>query len=472
MTHNARDIEAQITTEADELTNTLNSTLPSTDIQAAVSGRDIELSGSLPEDQVDTVVEQYNELQGRRVVRSNFDTMITASPYTFNAVKGEDGSYEIKGYAADEESVDALGGSFSGTDASGIELAAGAPDNWNAAVESGAQALAGLQSGELSIVDNALNLNGAAASAEDRANAQNELSSLPDGYTKTVNISAPIEGPDFKADFDITKGLMISGASTEDGTAERIAEDLGAPIVDAKLTNDNSGSIEAVEPRLQVIRENINNFDTATTIVEGDVVKFSGQLTKSALSEDEIAAFKDSFAEGDSVDVSVVQPDEGAERTNVLNGQTEYYYDERGVWGEQMESPIEEVIVSSQECADELTAFMDDNQINFVTASAELGEGASDVLDELAPIIDSCLDDGKFSVVIGGHTDSDGSEEANLALSQARAETVLEGLAERGVNADLISAVGYGETDPIADNNTPEGKAQNRRTTFTWEKQN
>ena len=65
---------------------------------------------------------------------------------------------------------------------------------------------------------------------------------------------------------------------------------------------------------------------------------------------------------------------------------------------------------------------------------------------------------------IEGHTDSDGTPEANLKLSEKRAAAVKNYLVKKGVSADLLTAVGKGDTSPVADNETSEGKAQNRRT--------
>ncbi|WP_083791056.1 OmpA family protein [Thalassobium sp. R2A62] len=69
---------------------------------------------------------------------------------------------------------------------------------------------------------------------------------------------------------------------------------------------------------------------------------------------------------------------------------------------------------------------------------------------------------------MGGHTDSSGSDVTNNALSAARALAVRDALVARGVDAERISAQGYGESEPIATNETEEGRAANRRTTITW----
>jgi OOP family OmpA-OmpF porin len=66
-------------------------------------------------------------------------------------------------------------------------------------------------------------------------------------------------------------------------------------------------------------------------------------------------------------------------------------------------------------------------------------------------------------IEIGGHTDADGHESSNLKLSQRRADTVKNYLVKKGVPASRMTAKGYGELHPVADNKSPEGKAKNRR---------
>lgn len=66
-------------------------------------------------------------------------------------------------------------------------------------------------------------------------------------------------------------------------------------------------------------------------------------------------------------------------------------------------------------------------------------------------------------IVVEGHTDSQGSDSSNQALSERRAQAVVSFLVSRGVSAEQIRAQGLGESRPIADNNSPEGRANNRR---------
>jgi len=72
-----------------------------------------------------------------------------------------------------------------------------------------------------------------------------------------------------------------------------------------------------------------------------------------------------------------------------------------------------------------------------------------------------------LKVEIGGHTDNTGDERSNMELSKNRARAVMDYLIEKGMPRNAIKAVGYGESRPVANNNTPEGKKKNRRVELT-----
>lgn len=92
------------------------------------------------------------------------------------------------------------------------------------------------------------------------------------------------------------------------------------------------------------------------------------------------------------------------------------------------------------------------------------------IRDESKPALDRVAEALKenpdYRVRIEGHTDSISTVEYNLHLSQKRAEAVRDALIERGIPADRLEAIGYGKSRPIATNNTPEGRADNRRIEF------
>ena len=91
-------------------------------------------------------------------------------------------------------------------------------------------------------------------------------------------------------------------------------------------------------------------------------------------------------------------------------------------------------------------------------------ERSFQLLDQVAGILTARPD--LRLVRVEGHTDDRGSDSYNLDLSQRRAESVVSYLVSRGVEPQSLSPVGYGETQPIADNRSPEGRADNRRVEF------
>jgi outer membrane protein OmpA-like peptidoglycan-associated protein len=101
-----------------------------------------------------------------------------------------------------------------------------------------------------------------------------------------------------------------------------------------------------------------------------------------------------------------------------------------------------------------------ESDVLFEVGSSLLNPESRSVLDQAASVF---LEYPKTAILAQGHTDSAGSEEYNQDLSEKRARAVMNHLIARGVDADRITAVGYGEGYPVADNSTPSGRALNRR---------
>jgi outer membrane protein OmpA-like peptidoglycan-associated protein len=106
--------------------------------------------------------------------------------------------------------------------------------------------------------------------------------------------------------------------------------------------------------------------------------------------------------------------------------------------------------------------------IQFKVGSAQLKSSAKPILDKAARALMRYPD---LHVEIGGHASADGDDEYNMALSQDRVLTVRDYLIDRGIDPDRLTARGYGETRPIADNGTEEGRIANRRVEFTLTQQ-
>jgi OOP family OmpA-OmpF porin len=98
--------------------------------------------------------------------------------------------------------------------------------------------------------------------------------------------------------------------------------------------------------------------------------------------------------------------------------------------------------------------------VNFDFNSDRLTAGSAETLDRVAA---SLVANPEVQIEVDGHTDAKGNDAYNQKLSQRRAEAVKAYLVGKGVNAGQLSAKGYGEKQPIASNDTEEGRAQNRR---------
>jgi len=115
------------------------------------------------------------------------------------------------------------------------------------------------------------------------------------------------------------------------------------------------------------------------------------------------------------------------------------------------------------ECVARINAILGEEQIVFAPSSTKIDATAILVVEKIATAMEGC---DEVPMEIGGHTDSQGRETMNQTLSQARAESVLDALLRLEVLTTFLSAKGYGEAQPIADNGTEEGRAANRRIEF------
>ena len=98
--------------------------------------------------------------------------------------------------------------------------------------------------------------------------------------------------------------------------------------------------------------------------------------------------------------------------------------------------------------------------LRYDTHGSALDPADAPLLDAVAAFLQSR---GTMTLEIGAHTDSRGSEEYNLRITQSVADQVRSGLLVRGIAASRLTAIGYGEARPIADNLTLTGRAQNHR---------
>jgi OOP family OmpA-OmpF porin len=266
---------------------------------------------------------------------------------------------------------------------------------------------------------------------------------LPDAFSLTSTLEKAEAAPQGPAEF--------TALLTEDGRVElrgRLTDDLQRQAVDAFARAAFEGAEVLTATRVDA------------TLPDGWPIRVLAGIE--ALAEVEHGRL---LVRADTVEVTGVTGSQEARGriTQILSGKLGQGQTFRvNVTYDEALDPIAS-IPTPEECAAEVNAVITRTKITFTPASAELAPDARPVLDELAGILADCP---AMQMEIGGHTDSQGSESGNQALSQARAEAVLLALQGRRVDISGMTAVGYGEALPIADNETEEGREANRRIEF------
>ena len=105
--------------------------------------------------------------------------------------------------------------------------------------------------------------------------------------------------------------------------------------------------------------------------------------------------------------------------------------------------------------------------IRFQPDSAEILSSETERLNEIAEVIKNAIKSNTFSIMVEGHTARIGDVNTELPLSIARAKTIVDEMVKRGIPEEIFTYKGYGGNVPVADNDTPEGRAKNRRVQIT-----
>ncbi|MBS1628060.1 MAG: OmpA family protein [Bacteroidetes bacterium] len=138
-----------------------------------------------------------------------------------------------------------------------------------------------------------------------------------------------------------------------------------------------------------------------------------------------------------------------------------------GVNDEEDKCPTEKGTVANHGCPELKDFGFDFNKIQFATGTAVLTKNATAELNKAVGILN---EHKSLNISIEGYTDNTGKAAANVALSQKRADAVKAYLVKKGINADRLTATGYGDASPVGDNKTVKGRAENRRVEFKVKK--
>ena len=314
-------------------------------------------------------------------------------------------------------------------------LARGAPVNFPDAAALLIGQLGKLKDGKVAISDSTVSLSGMARDLGGREAIAAALKTLPQGFSVAAN---DVKAPPyiFQANKDpvaVTLTLsgyvpdenvhaIILGSSSRKFFSEKVVDNLktsvGAP----------PGFVNAVIPALGVL----SRLSTGTLVMSDREVKISGDALYDAAAAQIRAGLAKDFPREWQVTADIsVRP---------------------------AAAPVDASV-----CQQLFSDLLSKTKIRFLTGRATLDSDSTGLLDHL---VETALRCPNANIEIAGHTDSDGEDVANQALSERRAQAVLDYFVKAGLPADRFTAIGYGSTKPVASNDTDDGKAQNRRIEF------
>ena len=182
--------------------------------------------------------------------------------------------------------------------------------------------------------------------------------------------------------------------------------------------------------------EALKQLESGEVVVRPDVVRISGQTGNQTTQDTVTRLLTDRLGEDADMSIDITY----VEKLDPLLG---------------LPTPLE--------CVNRINGVLAEAKLAFSPGSSDIDAGSATQLNKLAEAFENCQD---FPMEVAGHTDSQGRDEMNLQLSQDRAEAVIEALLARRVLTAQLKAKGYGETQPIGDNETEEGREANRRIEF------
>ncbi|MBV6658078.1 MAG: OmpA family protein [Devosiaceae bacterium] len=382
--------------------------------------------------------EGFGSLSGRIAppIADPFSTVLekTGDAYTLTGVLPNETTRAVlldalsgQGVMVDDQTTIARGA------AEGVDIAA--------TMAASAASLAGLVDGTADLTGAALSITGAAPTLQSAVSAETDIAALA---LPGVNISSAIEaGPASPFTFAISTDettISLDGYVPSEDKRASVLADVAALFPGFAITDNlivAEGAPAGFDDTVLAGLRGLGRLEGGAFSLSDSDVSLTGQAlydgSASRIEGDLMAALPDGMAL--TSDIGLLPPPQ---------------------------------IVDDVQCQLLFARALADNTIRFGSGSAAIDPLSFGLLDRLVRTLQSCPD---ASVEIGGHTDSDGSDTLNQSLSEQRAQAVLGFVIDAGIDATRVAAVGYGETDPIADNATEEGRAQNRRIEFTVERQ-
>ena len=415
-----------------------NNVLDRANVEA--DGRDLTLSAdAFSEEGRQSALSIVEAVPGARLVRDQTRVVPEAKPFAWSGERdvtrftlaGNVPSPAIRGRL--DDALRSLAGNAEVADH--MEYARGAPQRFDAATQILIEQLARLSSGKVALSDSSISLTGMARDLGGREAIADALKKLPDGFAVTENA---IQAPPyiFQANKDpVAATVTLTGYVPDNNIHGTIIAAARRKFFSEQIVDNLKASVGSPPGFTQGVVEALGGLSRLST----------GALT---ISDTDVKLAGDEF-----YDVAIDQI-RSELRTDLPQG----WHATADITAKPPASSVDPTV-----CQQLFAELLAKSKIRFESAKATIDRDSAGLLDRM---IETAMRCPTAAIEVGGHTDTDGDADANMALSQRRAQAVVDYMVRAGVPADRLKAVGYGETEPVASNDTDEGKAQNRRIEF------
>jgi OmpA-OmpF porin, OOP family len=408
--------------------------------QIAVEGRDVTFAAdAFSEDGRRSAVAAVEAVPGVRLVNDETRLVPEAKPFVWSAERdvvrvtlGGNAPLPASKGRLFEAARTALG-NVEVVDR--MDLSRGAPPRFDNAALLLIDQIAKLKDGKISISDTKVSLSGMARDLGGREAIAAGLKNLPEGFSVAAN---DIKAPPyiFQAYKDpVAVTLTLTGYVPDNTVQAALVAAASRKFFNEKVVDNLKASVgaptgfaAAVAPALGAL----SRLSTGTLVVSDREVKLSGDAFYDAAAVAIRSGLGKDFPQGWQFKADIAVKPAAA--------------------------PVDATV-----CQQLFSDLLGKGTIRFESGRAVLDPDSAGLLDRL---IETALRCPAANIEIAGHTDGDGEDAFNQALSEKRAQAVTDYLVKAGLPADRFTAVGYGSTQPIASNDTDEGKAQNRRIEF------
>lgn len=428
--------------EAD-LTARSNDALKSTILdksRVTVVGRDVTFAAeAFSEDGRRSALSTVEATPGVRLVNDDTRLVAEAKPFVWVAERDNVrvtlwGTTPLP--ASKARIADAARAALNGTEVSDrTGLKRGAPPRFDAAATLLLDQIAKLKEGKVTLSDTTVSLTGMARDLGGREAIAAALKNLPEGFTVTANdVKAPPYV--FQANKDpVAVTLTLSGYVPDNNVHAALVDAARRKFSNEKIIDNLKASIGAP-----------GSFSAAVTSALGALSRLStGTL---------VVTDREVRLSGDALyDVAADQIRSGLTRELPQGWQAK-----PEVSVKPAAAPVDATV-----CQQLFEQNLTKSRIRFESSSASINADSTGLLDRLVEIAMRCP---ATAVEIAGHTDADGDAAFNQSLSEKRAIAIQDYLVRAGLSAERFSTVGYGSSQPIAANDTDEGRTANRRIEF------